>query len=70
MIAILGGLLVTRGENGALPLLLPALTVAVLFPVLFYARSRLLWIALELFYWPLKPDEIADWSDQLGGRAG
>lgn len=61
--AILVGLLVTWGERGVLPMLIPALAIAVLFPALFYARSRLLWIALELVFWPLKPDEITDWTN-------
>lgn len=54
---IVFGFISTRGEASVTRILLPALAVAVFFPLLFYARSRLTWVAFELIWWPLDEDE-------------
>lgn len=58
-VVVIGGFLWTRGDGSVLQLLVPAVAVSVLLPVLLYARSRLLWVALELIWWPLEPDETS-----------
>ena len=45
---IVGGFLSTGGEASVTKILLPGLAVAVVLPIVFYARSRLLWVAIEL----------------------
>jgi len=54
---IIVGFIATGGEASVTRILLPALAVSVLLPLFFYARSRLLWVALELIWWPLDADE-------------
>ena len=51
------GFISTGGEASVTRILLPALAVSLLLPVFFYARSRLLWVALELIWWPLAEHE-------------
>ena len=57
------GFIVTEGEASVTGVLLPALAVAVFVPLWFYARSRLLWVAIELRWWPLEPGEVELPSD-------
>ncbi len=52
------GFIATEGRASVWGILVPALAVALFVPLTFYARSRLLWVALELRWWPLKPGEI------------
>jgi uncharacterized protein (DUF983 family) len=54
---IVFGFIGTGGEASVTRILIPALLVAALLPIWFYARSRLLWVALELIWWPLEPGE-------------
>ncbi len=56
-VVIVGGFIGTGGEASVVKILLPALAVSLLLPVAFYARSRLLWVAIELIWWPLELDE-------------
>lgn len=56
---IVGGFVATGGEPSVTRILLPALAVATIVPVVFYARSRLLWVAIELIWWPLTPGETS-----------
>lgn len=58
MVVIGGGFIVTEGRASIFGILVPAITVALIVPLVFYARSRLLWVALELRWWPLEPGEI------------
>lgn len=60
------GFIATSGEASVPKILLPAIAVATVVPVLFYARSRLLWVALELIWWPLAPGETFAELDQCG----
>ncbi|MFT4989554.1 MAG: hypothetical protein ACI9BK_002329 [Acidimicrobiales bacterium] len=57
LLVIVGGFIATGGEASISKILLPALGMAVFLPVMFYARSRLLWVAFELIWWPLLPNE-------------
>lgn len=57
LLIIVFGFISTKGEASVTKILLPALAVSVLLPLFFYARSRLLWVALELIWWPLSKDE-------------
>ena len=57
LLVIVGGFIATGGEASISKILLPALGMAVFLPVMFYARSRLLWVAFELIWWPLRPNE-------------
>lgn len=52
------GFVATGGEASVTRVLLPALAVATVVPLVFYARSRLLWVAIELRWWPLEPGEV------------
>lgn len=52
------GFIVGGGDASITGVLLPALIVAVVLPLWFYARSRLTWVALELRWWPLEPGEV------------
>ena len=52
------GFIATRGEPSVTRILLPALAVATIVPLGFYARSRLLWVAIELRWWPLEAGEV------------
>ena len=52
------GFIATGGEASVTRVLLPALGIAIVVPLVFYARSRLLWVALELRWWPLEPGEV------------
>jgi len=54
---IVGGFIATGGDASVTRILLPALAVSIAVPLLFYARSRLVWVALELIWWPLERDE-------------
>ncbi len=54
---IVFGFIGTGGEASVPKILLPALAVSTLLPLWFYARSRLLWVAIELIWWPLGADE-------------
>lgn len=58
IVVIGGGFIATSGEASITRILLPALAVATILPLAFYARSRLLWVALELIWWPLEPGEL------------
>lgn len=58
LLVIVIGFIVTEGRASILGILVPAIAVALFVPVLFYARSRLVWVALELRWWPLEPDEV------------
>ncbi len=60
LIVIVGGFIATEGEASIPKILLPGLGVAVFLPLLFYARARLLWVALELIWWPLEEDETSE----------
>lgn len=53
LLVIVFGFIGTGGEASVTKILLPALGVALFVPLLFYARSRLLWVAIELIWWPL-----------------
>ena len=55
---IVGGFIATGGEASVGRILLPALAIAIVVPLAFYARSRLLWVAIELRWWPLEPGEV------------
>ncbi len=55
---IIGGFVITKGEASITRILIPALIVAFGVPLFFYARSRLLWVAIELRFWPLEPNEV------------
>jgi len=60
MLAVLiGGFIATGGEASITRVLLPVLAVAVIVPLVFYASSRLLWVGIELIFWPLD-DEAAN----------
>lgn len=52
------GFIVTKGEPTIWNLLVPMVVVALVLPSWFYARSRLLWVAFELHFWPLEPGEV------------
>lgn len=55
---IVFGFIATGGEASVTRILLPALAVATVIPLVFYARSRLLWVAIELIWWPLEDNEV------------
>ena len=55
---IVFGFIATGGEASVTRILLPALAVSALVPIMFYARSRLLWVAIELIWWPLADGEV------------
>ena len=52
-----------RGVGFRIRILLPALAVATIVPLGFYARSRLLWVAIELRWWPLEAGEVEPPTD-------
>lgn len=60
LVVIVGGFIATGGEASVTRILLPALAVSLVVPLVFYARSRLLWVALELIWWPLEPGETTE----------
>lgn len=60
LVVIVGGFIATGGEASVTRILLPALAVSLIVPLFFYARSRLLWVALELIWWPLEPGETSE----------
>ena len=55
---IVFGFIGTGGDASVTRILLPALAVAAVIPIVFYARSRLLWVAIELIWWPLEDNEV------------
>ena len=57
---IVFGFISTGGEASVTKILIPALVVSIALPLLFYARSRLLWVAFELIWWPLEPNETSE----------
>ena len=57
LVVIVAGFIGTGGEASVTKVLLPALAVSLVLPVAFYARSRLLWVAIELIWWPLGSGE-------------
>lgn len=59
-LVIVGGFIATGGEASVPKILVPALGVAVFLPLLSYARTRLLWVALELIWWPLDENETSE----------
>lgn len=60
LLVIVFGFISTGGEASVGRILVPALLVSVLFPLVFYARARLAWVALELIWWPLETDETRE----------
>jgi len=60
IIVLVGGFIWTKGEASVTKILIPLLAVSVCFPAWFYARSRLLWVALELIWWPLESGETSE----------
>lgn len=60
LVVIVGGFIATGGEASVTKILLPALAVALFVPLFFYARTRLLWVALELIWWPLAAEETTE----------
>jgi|GEM_PF-472218 len=64
LVVVIAGFAYTRGEGSLLWVLLPALGTAVLVPCYFYARSRLLWVAIEVMMVPLEADEVTTGSDR------
>jgi len=58
IVVLVAGFVWTRGEASVTRILIPLLAVSVALPLWFYARSRLLWVALELIWWPLADDEL------------
>lgn len=58
LFTIVVGFIATDGDPTVFNVLLPALGLSILVPLIFFARSRLLWVALELRWWPLKPGEV------------
>jgi hypothetical protein len=59
LLILVGGFIGTGGEASITKILLPALVVSIVLPLWFYARSRLLWVAIELIWWPLEPNETS-----------
>lgn len=57
LLVIVFGFIGTGGEASVPKILVPALAVSVFLPLWFYARSRLLWVAFELIWYPLDPNE-------------
>lgn len=57
LVIIVAGFVWTRGEASVTRILIPALVASLAVPLLFYARSRLLWVAFELMFWPLAAGE-------------
>lgn len=58
VVVIVVGFILVGGDGPILAVLIPSLAVATIVPLSFYARSRLLWVALELRWWPLQPGEV------------
>lgn len=58
IVILVGGFIATGGDGSVTGVLVPALVAAVVVPLVFYARSRLLWVALELRWWPLEAGEV------------
>lgn len=57
LIVVIVGFGFTKGERSLLWVLLPALGSALVVPCFFYARSRLLWVAIEIMMVPLESAE-------------
>lgn len=57
VVMLVGGFIWTGGEASVTRILIPMLLIATLFPLWFFVRSRLLWVALELIWWPLEENE-------------
>ncbi len=53
----------------AVPMLVPALVVAIGVPLLFFPISRTLWSAIDLLMTPLEPDDDVD-PDWIPSRRG
>jgi len=58
LLTLLGGFLLTYPDVPATALLVACLTVAVLVPVLFFPLSKTIWLAIDLQFRPLGPDEV------------
>ena len=56
--SVIIGFAITRGQGSVWPVLAPTLAIAILLPVVFHVRSKLLWVAIELRYWPLEPGDV------------
>lgn len=57
LIALIVGVAVMWPEPETLPLLLPMLPIAVLFPIVIHPTAKTLWVAIDLMMNPLEPGE-------------
>lgn len=57
LITIVIAFIVVGLDGNVVKVLIPAVAVAIVVPLVFYARSKLLWVAFELRFWPLEPGE-------------
>ena len=57
LIALIVGVAVMWPDPETLPLLLPMLPIAVLFPIVIHPTAKTLWVAIDLMMNPLEPGE-------------
>jgi hypothetical protein len=59
LVTFIGGMLLTWPDVPWTGLLIVLVIVNITLPILFYPLSKTLWVAMELGWNPLEPDEIA-----------
>lgn len=67
LVVLVGGTIITWPDVPWTPLLVTTIVITGLTPVVFYARSKLVWQAIELSYHPLEEREIAETRDTARG---
>jgi len=60
LLTLLGGFLVSYPDPPGIGLLFAAFGVAILVPLLFFPVSKTIWLAIDLQFRPLAPDEVKE----------
>ena len=60
LLTLLGGFLLSYPDPPGIGLLFAAFGVAILLPLLFFPVSKTIWLAIDLQFRPLGPDEVKD----------
>jgi uncharacterized protein (DUF983 family) len=70
LITLIVGVAVMWPDLETLPLLIPMLPVAVLFPILVHPTAKTLWVAVDLMMNPLEPGEAEVGPEERASQQG
>ncbi|MEM7140719.1 MAG: DUF983 domain-containing protein [Actinomycetota bacterium] len=70
LLSVVGGVLIMWPDPEAVPLLAFTLPIAVLFPILFHATARTLWVGIDLMMKPLESGEAVGGPEERAAQQG